>query len=842
MTMTRNMVLLFTTLLLVCSGGCYGSASTLMNEGGVPYEISNPLKDAGETPFVPDFNQGGGDVEYFDVYGEVRTKYSQVYWTRNNPIYLPPVLVERFKEKVMAIVGYEVDQVRHTGPQNGSTTTSPDSLGGFACFPTCEDGDVSVPIFNQYNHHYFSWLQGKDSVLYEKSEDVKNRSNVPNPTQTAFRRIGGETQGFTDMGGAPVYPSSIVFKENPGGEFRKSYHGYPKGYAQLLASPTQWIVEPMQIDTHNREYNLTDQSAGYRPSFLPKIFTENTTVTDLRHKLSPLIECPCTDRIGRSVEYANNIGRQACPASDVADAKNCARAVQIAVGASFASTVTVISNATLPSGCLLFAENPSSVSTTTTYRAVFNDVSSPPSSCADLPDAAVLRVPTTTTVLVSDGDDHVSLDELTVNLDTRMTTLTITGPHDVWFAIGFNATTMADLPYALVVEVNASPSSTNADHAIVSQRKLANHGPGTALLANGLVVISDIVNSTAGTRQITLTRPLSSPDFDFPESPTTMKIIAAIGNSPTLAYHKARSGAQVVLLPAGQKDATKACVCEPAKKSFLNYMNATKFEFDGYQCSKEPRSDMFVRGDGTGRDGIPNAACHMETYHGGLQCCKHEFFLTDRAQNAQNSTDVDVYFLKWRYYFQEYTPATTTAPPSHRHLHHWVFLIDDAVNDYEEDNAHYGTGSVGKIEAHLQAKDIGLEDIAGHAEDNGDGTPVVPFDDTKTKIVPIVMTPHCHAPSCIRQELWNADTNEILCNATARYGGDAYGSTAGRFNEPNYITISPCLWGDQPGLAKPFRLDPWTNLTAVKYFNNTFRHLGQMAQWTGLMVYETDPY
>ena len=38
-----------------------------------------------------------------------------------------------------------------------------------------------------------------------------------------------------------------------GGEFRKSYHGYPAGYAQLIQSPHQWVVEPMQIDTHNRE-------------------------------------------------------------------------------------------------------------------------------------------------------------------------------------------------------------------------------------------------------------------------------------------------------------------------------------------------------------------------------------------------------------------------------------------------------------------------------------------------------------------------------------------------------------------------------------------------------------
>ena len=46
-----------------------------------------------------------GGVEHFDVYGEVRTMYSQVYWTRNDPIALPPEIVERFRGKVMAITG-----------------------------------------------------------------------------------------------------------------------------------------------------------------------------------------------------------------------------------------------------------------------------------------------------------------------------------------------------------------------------------------------------------------------------------------------------------------------------------------------------------------------------------------------------------------------------------------------------------------------------------------------------------------------------------------------------------------------------------------------------------------
>ena len=44
-----------------------------------------------------------------------------------------------------------------------------------------------------------------------------------------------------------------------------------------------------------------------------------------------------------------------------------------------------------------------------------------------------------------------------------------------------------------------------------------------------------------------------------------------------------------------------------------------------------------------------------------MQCCKHTFFLTDRDQAAQIPPAVDTYFLKWRYYFQEYKADVTEA-------------------------------------------------------------------------------------------------------------------------------------------------------------------------------------
>ena len=264
----------------------------------------------------------------------------------------------------------------------------------------------------------------------------------------------------------------------------------------------------------------------------------------------------------------------------------------------------------------------------------------------------------------------------------------------------------------------------------------------------------------------------------------------------------------------------------------MTYNDEVTLKFGEYNCEDRPRSDMAKFGETVGRTG-PNMACHMDTYHGGLQCCRHGWLLTDKNQDGDIPKDqVDTYYLKWRYYFQEYTPASESRPASHKHLHHQVFLIDNSVNDYEEDNVKYGDESIGKITAKLQAKDMGLEDLHNPTTD---GAPPVPSN--ITRITPLVMTPHCHGPSCIRQEIWNSDTGEILCNMTASYGdgGEV-------FNERGYIAILPCIFGYQQGLQYPFNLVPETNITAVKYFNNTYRHLGQMAQWTGLMVYDTDPY
>ncbi len=49
---------------------------------------------------------------------------------------------------------------------------------------------------------------------------------------------------------------------------------------------------------------------------------------------------------------------------------------------------------------------------------------------------------------------------------------------------------------------------------------------------------------------------------------------------------------------------------------------------------------------------------------------------------------------------------------------------------------------------------------------------------------------HCHAPSCISMELYNADTDQLLCRHDP-----VYGKTHAIFDELGYLAIPPCLYG-----------------------------------------------
>mmetsp|Transcript_18059 Transcript_18059/g.28006 ORF Transcript_18059/g.28006 Transcript_18059/m.28006 type:complete len:123 (-) Transcript_18059:131-499(-) len=88
------------------------------------------------------------------------------------------------------------------------------------------------------------------------------------------------------------------------------------------------------------------------------------------------------------------------------------------------------------------------------------------------------------------------------------------------------------------------------------------------------------------------------------------------------------------------------------------------------------------------------------------------------------------------------------------------------------------------------------------------------------------LAPHCHAPSCLSIELYNADTGKLICKADAKYG-----NSNKPFHEKDYLHLPPCLFGDDEGLEKTYFINFDTNLTSIKRNNNTNGHTGDMAYW-----------
>jgi hypothetical protein len=125
-----------------------GSAKNMNGEPG-QYKIANG-DESQNSQFQTDYT-----AEYFEVYsGTIQTRYSEVFWTGMPLVPLPDDIVERFSNKTMAVVGYEVDQVKVDK----------------------EGNEVPVPITHAYNHHYCGPNQGfpRDSSLWNHS-----RQSIP---------------------------------------------------------------------------------------------------------------------------------------------------------------------------------------------------------------------------------------------------------------------------------------------------------------------------------------------------------------------------------------------------------------------------------------------------------------------------------------------------------------------------------------------------------------------------------------------------------------------------------------------------------------------------------------
>ena len=99
------------------------------------------------------------------------------------------------------------------------------------------------------NHHHDVYLTGKHSRMAKVPYD---------PLDLTIPQMARADPTFLDL---PVetspspneLPTSLHLADGNGGEYRKSYHGFPAPVAYVIDSPQSVHVNPMFIDTWNRD-------------------------------------------------------------------------------------------------------------------------------------------------------------------------------------------------------------------------------------------------------------------------------------------------------------------------------------------------------------------------------------------------------------------------------------------------------------------------------------------------------------------------------------------------------------------------------------------------------------
>ena len=853
-----------TSLALVSSVALGARVATKNMNAGPSYLFDNPKLDAA-TQFDTDF--AAKNLEYFEVYaGPIETRYGEVFWSGLPEVPLPADIVARFKGKAIAIVGYEEDQVVKAEDAGAAE-------------------DVPVPITAVYNHHYVAWLKGAAATMVELDHDAENAD-----TSIAGHPLKMHAYALDDPNPSSLIPSSQFFSEGNGGESRKSYHAYPAGMAQLLESPEYFVMTPMNIDTWNRNRTFNQ---SYVPSVEPKASGAPTSGPDATY--SGHLECPCTDRIVKTVvhTYATEVtgtcpaavaGAQACfdgaasvgvadsvaaaddddddaddatcPSLDVkldgtqcegmhavpnaASADACRAACCAAgkaacghwlfepkrgcygkagkcapmihpdpadwVGQEFAAAPAfvnkTVSSDALPAGCSIVTSN----GTSTAY---FNTKADSKAACGAGSSGVLAGSATSVITFGLKLDPTVSGGEATI---------TLSGPSTVWFGVGLGAQAMADTPNAIIVLGNGT----------VFEQKLANQQAG-GRLATSVTVVSTSVS--AGVRTVVLSRPFKGATADhytFDVANPSINFINAVGKAGAFAYHANKASAKLLLATTGD---AATCVCDAGSKGYIHSdMNPTPALFNKH-CLQEPNGDLVQK---------KNPTCWLDTYRGGLKCCTSGNILLDKDQNPWKD-DILKYYMKWRFYFQDFDNVTVVnvtdpvtnavtekleGPPSHQNLVRF-FHDGGGAGEYDVVKAPEGTDpndTIYQITTHVRVRD-GVHMCDARYSPHCAGP-------AKSGINLIYASGHCHAPSCLKMELWNADTGALLCRQTPHYGESQAATPENPYDEKGYIAIPPCLFGDESeGLYPPHYLSYDTNLTFIKWNNNTYYHYGEMDMW-----------
>jgi len=198
-----------------------------------------------------------------------------------------------------------------------------------------------------------------------------------------------------------------------------------------------------------------------------------------------------------------------------------------------------------------------------------------------------------------------------------------------------------------------------------------------------------------------------------------------------------------------------------------------------------------------------NPTCDLRTYAGGLSSCHHGWLLLDAEQQVPWQEQPLVIYKKYRVWFTEHKPQ-----------HKQTIRTDWGLGaDYD------------KSEYDVIPCAPGTPRAACTMTIHGAWTPLPA---PKPQYYMVLAHHHCHAPTCLRVELWNNDTNQLLCAQEPLYGG-THRIDLPDYDEPGYIATPPCLWGSPKHGLEPPPLMSGVTIRVVAITNATYGHHGEMA-------------
>merc|ERR1712176_416160 len=328
---------------------------------------------------------------------------------------------------------------------------------------------------------------------------------------------------------------------------------------------------------------------------------------------------------------------------------------------------------------------------------------------------------------------------------------------------------------------------------------------------------------------------VTSKHFTFDPTKPSIPLITAVGWAQNFVYHKSHAPALVTLTAIG----SPTCICDTGNVGHL-------CEEGGTGCAQ------FVKGCVGPNDALNytgasagdllrqrNPTCNSMQYSGGLKCCKHKRIMLDADQEVR--PELLRYHMKFRFWFQEYTPANGSKKASHSDLPRIYQQTEANAGEYDIPPAFalpgqpipgYGNWPVNKPTPGTSCNGTcpdGPDCVCWH-------TITYHWKISNTRL--LYAGGHCHAPACISIELYENSTGtpKLLCRQLPKYG--AGNVSHDKYDESGYLALPPCLWSDtnatasEEGLEPSVFLGPNTPVFSVKKNWNTHTgHYGEMASW-----------